>query len=140
MQPALNPVELAAMSNRDVETFRRLQVTFKYLVDNKTPLRNLHDHWINNMNSMQPAILSAATENPLNWSIQKVADFVAALPNCDGIADLFIEHEIDGTSFLLLQQNDLIDKMGLSLGHALKVFNCILELRAKTNAHYIRYE
>lgn len=39
--------------------------------------------------------------------------------------------EIDGDAFLMLTQADLVKVLGLKLGPALKIYNCIILLRQK---------
>lgn len=139
LQPFLNPAELGTMSTKDVEIFRRLQVSAKFLLGNFSNLTKLRENWINKLPSLRSVQISAAAKNPLNWSVQEVAQFVSQLPNCSTVGQAFAEHDIDGVAFLALQQNDMIKVMGLSLGTAIKVFNRILILREECNAHYIDY-
>lgn len=139
LQPALNPIELATMSPKRVQAFRRLQVSARHLIKNFDHLNQLRDHWINKIEPVQPVELSASLKNPLNWSVGEVASFVSQLPNCSMIGQTFIQHDIDGIAFLSLRRSDMVDIMGLSLGTAIKVFNRILFLREECNAHYIKY-
>lgn len=46
LQPTLNPAELAAMSSKDVEIFRRLQVSANFLLENRKVLSELRDQWL----------------------------------------------------------------------------------------------
>lgn len=140
LQPLLNPAELAGMAPKDVEMFRRLQVSTSFLLSNAQKLSKEHNKWLNRIEPLKKAQISAARKNPLNWTIDEVVEFVTSLPNCSMVGTIFREHEIDGLAFLALRQNDMIDIMGLSLGSAIKIFNRIIWLREDCNAHYIRYD
>lgn len=128
------------MSNKDVELFRRLQVSAAFLLENKKTLSDLRDKWIDRIQPSKTFKLWAIEENPLHWSMDKVAKFVGGIPNCSDWAPAFIDNEIDGWAFLALQQNDLMQNMGISLGAAIKIYNRIIGLREECNAHYIKYE
>lgn len=140
LQPTLNPAELAAMSSKDVEIFRRLQVSTNFILANRKVLAEIREQWIERLKPLRPVQLMAAAKNPLNWTTEEVADFVSQLPNCSSLRPTFIEHDIDGLAFLSLRESDMIDIMGLSVGSAMKIFNRIVFLREECNAHYIRYE
>lgn len=139
LQPTLNPAELAAMSSKDVEIFRRLQVSASFLLENRKALSELRDQWMDRLKPLRPIQVLASLKNPLNWSKEEVAKFVSQLPNCSTLGPIFMENDIDGLAFLSLRQSDMIDIMGLSTGAAIKVFNRIMLLREECNAHYIRY-
>lgn len=138
LEPLLNPTELATLSAKDIEMVRRLQVSMNFLLQNRRSLEKLHEEWSERM-PMRIVQISAAEKNPLNWSIDEVTSFVSQLPNCSLLAPAFVEHEIDGLAFLALRQNDMVDRMGLSEGAAIKIFNRILALREECNVHYIKY-
>lgn len=140
LQPTLNPAELAAMSSKDVEIFRRLQVSANFLLENRKVLSELRDQWIERMKPLQQVQIVAAAKNPMNWTKDEVAKFVSQLPNCFNLGSVFIENDIDGFAFLALRTRDMIDMMGLSTGAAIKVFNRIMLLREECNTHYIRYQ
>ena len=46
----------------------------------------------------------------------------------------YMFQEIDGDSFLLLQQSDLMNFLNIKLGPAVKIFNSILVLKNKAAA------
>lgn len=140
LQKTLNPAELAAMSRKDVEIFRRLQVSAQFLLENHKTLSELRNQWIDRLKPLRPVKVLAASKNPMNWSKEEVASFVSALPNCSLLGTTFLENDIDGLAFLSLRQSDMIDIMGLTVGSAIKVFNRIVLLREECNTHYIRYE
>lgn len=139
LQPFLNPVELVAMSSKDVEMFRRLQASSSFLLDNRSQMTRLHDQWSDRV-PLQHVQVSASSKNPLHWNAEEVAAFVAEIKHCDTLDQVFVEHEIDGLAFLSLRQSDMIDVMGLSVGVAIKIYNRIVALREECNANYIIYE
>lgn len=53
LQPTLNPAELAAMSSKDVEIFRRLQVSASFLLENRKVLSELRDQWIDRIKPLR---------------------------------------------------------------------------------------
>uniref|UniRef100_A0A1I8PXX6 SAM domain-containing protein n=1 Tax=Stomoxys calcitrans TaxID=35570 RepID=A0A1I8PXX6_STOCA len=67
--------------------------------------------------------------NPLLWSVSEVGVFVDLYLNCPPTAALFAQEDIDGEAFLLLQQCDLTERLNVKLGHAVKLYSCILQLR-----------
>lgn len=140
LKPLLNPTDLAGMLPKDVEMFRRLQVSSKFLLDNAESLTPLHDKWQAKLQDQNMVRLSAAAKNPLNWTVDEVAEFVSRLPHCSTLGSVFIEHGIDGMAFLSLRQHDMMNIMGLSFGSTIKVFNRIIYLRQECNAHYIIYD
>ncbi|XP_005112062.1 lethal(3)malignant brain tumor-like protein 1 [Aplysia californica] len=60
------------------------------------------------------------------WSVEEVADFIQRLTGKQEQAQRFRDEEIDGDSFLLLQQSDLMNFLNIKLGPAVKIFNSIL--------------
>lgn len=58
LQPTLNPAELAAMSSKDVEIFRRLQVSTNFLLENRKVLSELRDQWIDRIKPLRPVYVS----------------------------------------------------------------------------------
>lgn len=139
LQPLLNPIELVSMSSRDVQMFRRLQVSANFLLGNRNKLTELHDQWFDRIKPLKSIQISSSAKNPLNWSCDEVVKFVSQINNCSTIATIFAEHEIDGLAFLQLRQNDMIDIMGLSLGSAIKISNHIVALQEECNTNYIQY-
>lgn len=140
LQPILNPTELAAMSSKEVEIFRRLQVSANFLLGNRKALAEIREQWIDRLTPLRSVQVLASAKNPLLWTTDEVAEFVSQLPNCSGVGETFIANDIDGLAFLSLRTDDMIDIMGLDFGTAIKVFNRIMLLREECNAHYIRYE
>lgn len=140
LQPFLNPVELVSMSSKDVDVFRRLQVSAQFLLEHRGKLSKLREQWIDRIQPLSHVQVSASLKNPLQWSKEEVAAFVGKMKNCSLLEDVFLEHEIDGLGFLSLRQSDITDRMGIGLGSAIKIFNCIVALREECNANYIVYD
>lgn len=140
LQPLLNPIELFSMSSKDVEMFRRLQVSSNFLLEQRGKLSKIHDQWIDRTDLSKQVVVAASLKNPLHWTKEEVAEFVSKLKNCSMLDSVFMEHEIDGLAFLSLRQTDLTNIMGLSLGSAIKIYNRIVALRAECNLRYINYD
>ncbi|KAJ8268028.1 hypothetical protein COCON_G00132000 [Conger conger] len=64
-----------------------------------------------------------------HWTVEEVASFIQSLPGCEDPAERFREEQIDGKSFLLLTQSDIVKIMSVKLGPALKIYNSILMFR-----------
>lgn len=135
----LDPPELQTMKPNEAQLYRRLQVATRHLLSNSANLSILHDKWLEKLQPLKPVQVLADRKNPLNWTIREVADFVSKLPNCLPLGRVFVDHEIDGLAFLSLRQSDMTNRMGLSLGAAIKVFNRIVLLREECNVKYIKY-
>nr|CAD7447314.1 unnamed protein product [Timema bartmani] len=87
-----------------------------------------HSYYLNK--SVQRAL---SWGNPSSWSVLDVAKFVATIPGCELKAYIFIQEEIDGETFLMMAQSDLVKLMGFKLGPAVKIYNSIVLLRMKWN-------
>ncbi|XP_073482269.1 sterile alpha motif domain-containing protein 7 isoform X1 [Aquarana catesbeiana] len=55
------------------------------------------------------------------WTSQDVYNFICSLPGCSAYAQVFKDHDIDGVTLPLLNEDHLLDTMGLKLGPALKI-------------------
>lgn len=65
----------------------------------------------------------------LEWDSDRVSDFVSILPECLEYAPKFKEQNVDGESFLLLTQNDLINILEIKLYASLKIYDVICLIR-----------
>lgn len=74
--------------------------------------------------------------DPRDWSETEVVEFVTSLPSCKEHGELFSQHNIDGESFLLLTQQDLVDILKIKLGPAIKLYNSIVLLRKNVNQFF----
>lgn len=62
----------------------------------------------------------------MRWTAEDVAALVTSLPSLDpSVAQKLVEQEVDGESFLLLTQGDIMNGLGVKLGQALKLINTI---------------
>lgn len=65
------------------------------------------------------------------WTPRQVADFVASILTTQSAGSRLIEEEVDGESFLMLTQTDLIQHLGFRLGPAVKLANAILLIKSQ---------
>ncbi|KAJ8379006.1 hypothetical protein AAFF_G00232350 [Aldrovandia affinis] len=73
-----------------------------------------------------PGVVGVQASRVVHWTIEEVASFIQSLPGCEDPAERFREEQIDGKSFLLLTQSDIVKIMSVKLGPALKIYNSIL--------------
>ncbi|XP_076848072.1 LOW QUALITY PROTEIN: polyhomeotic-like protein 2 [Brachyhypopomus gauderio] len=66
---------------------------------------------------------------PAQWKVDDVYEFICSLPGCQEIADEFRAQEIDGQALLLLKEDHLMSTMNIKLGPALKIFARISMLK-----------
>ncbi|XP_076819105.1 uncharacterized protein LOC143464932 isoform X2 [Clavelina lepadiformis] len=64
--------------------------------------------------------LSSTIEDMGSWTTESVCDFLKDI-GCEQYQEIFRENCIDGDALPLLMEGHLVEKMGLKLGHALKV-------------------
>ncbi|CAH3044292.1 unnamed protein product [Pocillopora meandrina] len=70
------------------------------------------------------AALSSERQRMMGWDVNDVASHVTCL-GCGDQAKIFIEQQIDGEAFLLLNQSDIVNILKIKLGPALKIYNTI---------------
>ncbi|GAB0092308.1 hypothetical protein DMENIID0001_072980 [Sergentomyia squamirostris] len=69
-----------------------------------------------------------------SWSVAKVREFIRNLTGSNECADEFANQEIDGQALLLVQENHLVNALGMKLGPALKIVHKIKAMHPeKTN-------
>ncbi|KAM7362451.1 lethal (3) malignant brain tumor isoform 2-T4 [Cochliomyia hominivorax] len=102
-----------------------LDIAREFLYDYGPRLQQNYALWQNNFTFDVDKI----KRNPLQWSTTEVSVFVDIYLKCRKTATKFSNEDIDGQAFLLLQQQDLTEKLGLKLGPAVKLYTCILQLR-----------
>ncbi|XP_061821342.1 lethal(3)malignant brain tumor-like protein 4 [Nerophis lumbriciformis] len=73
-----------------------------------------------------PGVTGVHANAVRHWSVQQVSQFIESLPGCGDLAKKFSDEQIDGRSFLLLTQRDIVRIMSIKLGPALKIYNSIL--------------
>ncbi|XP_029103584.1 polyhomeotic-like protein 2b isoform X5 [Scleropages formosus] len=67
--------------------------------------------------------------DPTQWNVEEVYEFIRSLPGCQEIADEFRSQEIDGQALLLLKEDHLMSAMNIKLGPALKIYARISMLK-----------
>lgn len=75
-------------------------------------------------------------ENPLNWSVENVGNYVSSVCSVD-IGELFKEQEVDGNAFLDLTKEDLLQLLCIKLGPAIKISTLIKKLRSEICEKFI---
>ena len=63
------------------------------------------------------------------WTIDDVCKFIKRIPGCSHLVELFRIEEIDGEALFLIEQSDLVKRMNIKLGPAIKIYNYILKLK-----------
>lgn len=63
------------------------------------------------------------------WSVQDVYEFIKNLPGFSDYAEDFAVQEIDGQALSLLNDNHLVNTMGMKLGPALKILAKVQSLK-----------
>ncbi|KYQ58720.1 Lethal(3)malignant brain tumor-like protein 3 [Trachymyrmex zeteki] len=96
------------------------------------PLPNAPHIWAKHSNALN-RVVSKQTTNPRRWSNEEVIKFVQSMPNCAEAGNTFRQNNIDGESFLMLTQEDLVSVLRLRLGPAIKLYNSIVLLRQKAS-------
>ncbi|KAL1451908.1 hypothetical protein WDU94_006241 [Cyamophila willieti] len=104
-----------------------------YNTGSQSGVRGSMYHWPKNLEPLGLGGEREMKEDPAVWSKDEVVGFVKGIPGCDGAAGVFSDQQIDGFTFLLLSQPDLLHELGLKLGHATKIYNAILFLRQNTD-------
>jgi hypothetical protein len=103
-------------------------------------LKYSYDLWKKNSKVLERAsIENDSTENPLEWSIYKVCKFVNKTTNDESISKKFHEQDIDGSAFLCLNQDDLVNTMKIKIGPAIKIYNRILHVREEVTTKFIKH-
>ncbi|XP_028402346.1 lethal(3)malignant brain tumor-like protein 1 isoform X2 [Dendronephthya gigantea] len=62
----------------------------------------------------------------LGWTCEQVAEHIRSI-GCVNQAQVFIDQQIDGEAFLLLQQADIVNILKIKLGPAVKIYSSILK-------------
>ncbi|NXS56830.1 LMBL1 protein, partial [Brachypteracias leptosomus] len=94
-----------------------------------SPTHRLHLFWEKHC-KLLPEVSGLTAKQVAKWSVEEVVNFVQRLPGCKEYASAFREEQIDGDSFLLLTQDDIINILKIKLGPALKIYNSILMLKS----------
>lgn len=65
------------------------------------------------------------TSHLVKWTVDEVCDYIRSLSGYSDYAEDFSLHEIDGQALVLLNENHLVQTMGIKLGPALKIMSKI---------------
>ncbi|PAA73941.1 hypothetical protein BOX15_Mlig012296g1, partial [Macrostomum lignano] len=72
------------------------------------------------------------TPSVLDWTVEEVRDWL----KCEGYpaeADCFLNEQVDGISLMLIRRMDLLTKVGIRLGPAIKIFAKICDLQTRVS-------
>ncbi|XP_055911200.1 histone acetyltransferase KAT6A [Eupeodes corollae] len=129
-KPAI-PVETATVNNYTKETDK--------IIVKKQSSPSPNSRLSPNASSiLQPSSNSLLTESnsqdlsdiPIvkNWSASQVTEyFTKFFPN---EADIFKDQDIDGQSLLLLKRSDVVNRLAIKLGPALRIYNLVLKIQS----------
>uniref|UniRef100_A0A8D8QCX2 Lethal(3)malignant brain tumor-like protein 4 n=1 Tax=Cacopsylla melanoneura TaxID=428564 RepID=A0A8D8QCX2_9HEMI len=129
--PSLS-LELNKKATARLDQLREDIIRSVYNTGPQSGVRGSMYHWRKNLEPLGLGGEKEMKEDPAVWSKDEVVGFVKRIPGCDGAAGVFLDQQIDGFTFLLLSQLDLLQELGLKLGHATKIYNGILFLRQNT--------
>lgn len=104
----------------------KLHINKEFLIDYGPRLQQNYTLWHKNFTIDGERI----QRNPMEWTAKETSKFIKdMLKDDDRIASALIEEDIDGRALLLLQQDDITDRLGFKLGKAVKLHTIILQLR-----------
>lgn len=87
--------------------------------------------WIKHSQPLHESPMVRDAVNPQQWTIEDVLEFLSSIPCLEEYGRIFKEQDIDGEALLMLTQSELVSNMKLKLGHAIRLYNCIVILRQK---------
>ncbi|XP_076440126.1 lethal(3)malignant brain tumor-like protein 3 isoform X2 [Babylonia areolata] len=73
-----------------------------------------------------PGVSEFKGDDVKEWTVDQVASFIGSLPGCREVENNFREQQIDGDSFLLMTQADIVKILNVKLGPALKIFTSVV--------------
>lgn len=121
------------------DTNKRLKTSKTFIEDYGPQLNYSFNLWKRNSKVLARATIDdAITDNPSQWSIENVHDYVNSITDDLDIAGKFQEQEIDGAAFLCLCQEDLTLLMGIKMGPAIKIYNRIMHLREEVQLKFTK--
>lgn len=121
------------------DTSKRIKVSKAFIEDYGPQLNYSFNLWKRNSKVLARATIDdAITDNPSQWSVENVHDYVNSITDDLDIAGKFQEQEIDGEAFICLCQNDLTQLMGIRMGPAIKIYNRILHLREEVQLKFTK--
>ena len=102
------------------------------LLSGKQLHREMSDFWEKHMLAL-PGLKGRTTQEVKSWSSELVSTFVKKLTGKEQCGRVFVEEEIDGEAFLLLNQDDISNILKLKLGPSVKIYNAIILIKRTTN-------
>lgn len=121
------------------DTTKRLKVTKAFIEDYGPQISYSYNLWKKNSRVLARATVEdAITENPQNWSVENVRDYVYSITDDDVVAEKFVEQEIDGSALVCMGQNDMMHLMGVKMGPAIKIYNRIMHLREEVQLKFTK--
>lgn len=130
---------LVKVEEQEDDKPKRLKISKDFLEQYGPQLKYSFNLWKKNSHLLDRAdIDNGATENPLQWSVESVCEFVTKITNSEETVEKFEEQKIDGAAFVNLCQNDLVSLMSIKLGTAIKIYNRILHLREEVMLKFLK--
>lgn len=87
--------------------------------------------WVKHSQPLHDSPMIRDAVNPQSWTIEDVLEFLSSIPCLEVYGRVFKEQDVDGEALLMLTQTELVHNMKLKLGHAIRLYNCIVILRQK---------
>lgn len=120
------------------EVNKKIKVSKEFLEDYGPQLNYSYKLWTKNSKVLDRATIEdISTKNPMEWSVEDVSSFIKKIDSDGELASKFQEQAIDGSAFLSMNKNDLMDLMNIKLGVAVKICNRILHLRQEVVLKFI---
>lgn len=130
---------LANKSNKSETNIDTINIARHLLCDYGPRLQQVYPLWKQNSECLAVNLSENKdhSKNPLEWSVDDVAEYISKLPRCQAIAQEFIKQDIDGSAFLSMRQSDLTEFMKIKLGPAIKIYNQIVQLREEVVTRFM---
>ncbi|XP_055641561.1 polycomb protein Scm [Toxorhynchites rutilus septentrionalis] len=131
--PLAAPVQSASSSSATSIAPIQMVPAAAVVMPPSAPVNSTPTHVIPNTKVSAPSTSSQMPRGQTSdWSIEDVIQFIAVQDPALAVhADLFREHEIDGTALLWLNIDTLMKYMGLKLGPALKICNLVSRVKGR---------
>ncbi|XP_053690306.1 uncharacterized protein LOC128738875 isoform X2 [Sabethes cyaneus] len=135
--PAASPPK--SNSNADIDPL--MKIAMPAITDFGPRLRQSYQLWLHTSKILDRCTedLSEFDLNPLRWSVDDVAKYVECLPGCTEMGKQIRDEKIDGSAFLSLTRDDLVQYLDVKLGPAVKMYNRIIHLRQEVEKHFVKF-
>lgn len=111
-----------------------------FLKDYGPQLQYSYNLWKKNSKVLSRAAVDRdLTENPMDWNTIKVCKYVQNITNSVEITKKFQDQDIDGSAFVCLGQDDLVNLLNLKAGPAIKIYNRILHIREEISLKFLTH-